>query len=899
VRALRILEDDVDTLAADGRVVHLRDLGPADLPELLALHDRASDRSIYLRYFSPNREAARRYVTTLVEPRAGRHVLGAFVGYELVGVGLFDTAGDGDDPEVPSAEFALLVADSDQHGGIGTLLLEHMVAEARGAGVRRFTAEVLASNALMLKVIHDLGFEPKQRIESGETHVEFDLVVGEPVIEAISAREESAGAASLRPLLAPRSVVVIGAGHRPGTVGHEVLRNLLAGGFTGPVYAVNPNRNSVLSVPCFPSAAELPETPDLAVIALPAEHVAAAVRACGERGVRAAILLSSGFGESGPDGAAKQDEVLAIAREHGVRLLGPNCVGVVNTDPAIRLDSTFALANRRPGPLAVLAQSGAFGIAMLEAAGAIGLGVSQFVSIGNKIDVGGNDLLLAWDNDPRTKVIGAYFESIGDPARFARIAGRIAQHKPVLVVKSGRTDVGRRAGRSHTGAAASSDLAVDALFRDSGVLRLHTMRELLDAARVLTGQPLPAGPRVAIVGNSGGPEILAADTAADAGLVVPEMDEHTVARLAELGVPASSPLDLGAAAQPGLAEDVLRIVAESPVVDAVVAVFTDVAVADPTAMLTAVAAAAAASPKPFVAVRCGSPAATLALDDEWSLPLFTFPEEAVAALGIAHRYVQRRANPPALATRPDGVDVAGARAVVDAALAGGREWLDPAECDTVLRAYGLPVCRQALAADADEAVARAADLGYPIVAKLAGNGLHKSDLGGVRLDLADEADLRAAVDELTALHGGPVLLQPMISGGTELIVGAVHDPSCGPLVMVGAGGVLTDVLEDRAFGLAPLLTERAARELVDRLRTARLLDGYRGAPFVSRGAIADVLVRVAALVDDVPQIAELDLNPLICRGEGIEAVDARIRVAEPPTHPDPLVRQLRGPRGGH
>lgn len=890
MRALRITKDDVDTLASDGRVVHIRDLGPADLPELLALHERASDRSIYLRYFSPNREAARRYVTSLVEPKEGRHVLGAFVADALLGVGMCERVDD------EAGEFALLVADTVQHGGIGTLLLEHLIAEARGAGLRRFTAEVLASNSLMLQVIQDLGFEPRTHMEHGETHVEFDLVVAEPVISAISAREESAGAASLRPLLAPRSVAVIGAGQRPGTVGHEVLRNLLAGGFTGPVFAVNPKRSSVLSVPCFATPADLPETPDLAIIALPADRVAESVRACGQRGVRAAVLLSSGFGEMGAEGAARQDEVLAIAREHGIRLLGPNCVGLLNTDPDVRLDATFAVLSGRPGPFAVLAQSGAFGAALLTAADDVGLGVSQFVSIGNKVDVGGNDLLLAWDSDPRTTVIGAYFESIGDPRRFARIARRVTRHKPVIVLKSGRTDVGRKAGRSHTAAAASSDIAVDALFRASGVLRVHTMRELLDTARVLAGQALPAGPRVAIVGNSGGPEIIAADAASDAGLVVPDLDEATIARLKDLGIDAHSPLDLGAAAQPDLVEKVLCAVAESPVVDAVVTVFTDVAVADPDAMLVAIANAAAAVDTPFVAVRAGRAPATRPLANGRSLPIFTFPEDAVTALGAAHRYARTRAVPPVLARRPDGVDVETARAVAQAALAGEREWLDADESRQVLAAFGIPICPQELASGPDEAVAAAERLGYPVAVKLAGGGLHKSDLGGVHLGLGDEAELRAAVAHLQTLDAGPVLLQPMIGAGTELIAGAVHDPQCGPIVMVGAGGVLTDVLEDRAFGLAPL-TDTEAEELIGRLRSARLLDGYRGAPFVSRPVVADVLVRIGALMDDVHEIAELDLNPLICRGEGVLAVDARIRVAEPPLHPDPLVRQLRGPRG--
>jgi acyl-CoA synthetase (NDP forming)/GNAT superfamily N-acetyltransferase len=888
---MQITADDVDSLTSDGRVVRIRELRPEDVAQVRALHERASDESTYLRFFTLNREVARDYATHLLEPEPRRCVLGAFAGTELVGLGVLDRCGD------ETAEFALLVADAAQHTGIGTLLLEHLIAEARGRGVRRFVAEVLASNGPMLHVMRDLGFAAITQTACGETHVEFSLDIADPVVSAISAREQSAGIASLESLLAPRSVVVIGAGQRPGSVGHEVLHNVLDGGFTGTVHVVNPKRDAVLGVPCVPTPAELPEAPDLAIIALPAGQVADVVRSCGERGVRAAVLLGAGFGEAGADGARLQDEVLAVARAHGMRLVGPNCIGLVNTDPAVRLDATFATLSRRPGPLAVLAQSGAFGIALLTSAGDVGLGISQFVSVGNKIDVGGNDLLLAWDADPRTRVIAGYLESIGDPRRFARIARRVSRNKPILVVKSGRTEAGQAAGRSHTAAAASSDIAIDALFRGSGVIRLQTMHELLDAARVLSCQPLPRGPRVAIVGNSGGPEILAADAAVEAGLVVAELDPETRDALRALGLPAQNPLDLGAAAQPDAAAAALRAVAASPDVDALLTVFTAVAITDTATMDDAIVAAAAQLDKPVVAVSVGAPAITRQLPGTpWQLPVFTFPEEAAAALGIAHRYAQQRAVPSALPRRPAGVDAAAARTIVERAGHDGRDWLPPEDAFRLLSSYGIPVCPHDVVCDSAEAAEAAAGLGYPLVAKLATPGLHKSEAGGVRLGIADEASLRAAVAELAVLGDGRVLLQPMIGGGTELIVGSVHDPQCGPLVMVGAGGVLTDVLGDRAFGLAPL-TDLDAASPIDSLRSARLLDGYRGAPVVDRSAVQDVIVRVAALVDDVPEIAELDINPLIARSDGLFAVDVRVRIAEPPRHPDPLVRQLRGPRG--
>lgn len=890
MQAFSIATDDVDSLTADGRVVHIRDLRAADEPAVLALHEHASDRSLYSRYFALDREAAARYVTILLKPVPDRHVLGAFLGPDLVGVGEVALDHDG------CAEFALLVADSAQHAGVGTLLLEHLVAEARGAGIRRLVADVLSTNGAMLDVIRDLGFHPQVRLRDGDVRVEFDLDVDEGVIAAIAAREETAGAASLRPLLAPRSVAVVGAGHRPGTVGHEVLRNLLGAGFTGQVYAVNPNRVSVLGVPCAPSVTDLPTTPDLAVIALPAALVADAVRACGQKGVRAAVLLGAGFSEAGPAGRARQDEVLAIARGYGLRLLGPNCIGVLNSDPEVRMNATFAAVDVRPGQFVMMAQSGAFGAGLLASAATIGFGVGQFASIGNKVDVGGNDLLLAWEHDAAVAVIGGYLESVGDPRRFVRIARRVTRRKPVLLVKSGRSEVGRRAGRSHTAAAASSDVAIDALCRAAGVVRVQTTRELLDAARVLTDQPLPAGRRVAVVGNSGGPEILAADAATAAGLDVCEFDAATAAELATLGAPVQNPIDLGAAVQADVVRGVLDVVTRAQCVDAVLTVFTDVAISDPAALLAAVGAAAASTDKPVVAVRVGRASSTYRPSpQERPLPVFGFPEEAATALGAACRYAELRDRPTSEPSRPAGLRPALAREIVRTVRLEAREWLSPEETVRLLAAYGVQSCAQAVV-DAKDVTDAAARLSYPLAVKITGDGLHKTDRGGVRLDVADETELVAAAADLAALGNGRLLLQPMVRHGTELIIGAVHDPQCGPLVMVGAGGTLTDVVEDRTFGLAPLTAADAA-DMVDRLRMARLLDGYRGAPVIPRSRVADVLVRVAALVDDVPEIAELDLNPLIGTSAGLQVVDARVRIAEPPRHPDPYVRQLRGPLG--
>lgn len=878
----------VDVLASDGRIVHLRPLGPHDGAQLRDLHARTSDRSIYLRYFSPNRAAADRYAAGLARDNGpDHHGLGAFAAERLVAVGVFDRLrGD-------RAEFGLLVADEWRHRGLGTLLLEYLVAHARSVGITAFVGEVLAVNAAMVQVVHDLGLVTNTDADSQDLHVVIPLAATERFITALAEREQAANAVSLRPLLAPRSIAVIGAGRRRGSVGHEVLRNILDGGFSGSVHVVNPHRSEVLGVASVPSPALLPEPVDLAIIALPAPAVLEAVRACGERGCRTAVLLGSGFGEVGPSGATLQQEVLAVAREHDLRLVGPNCIGVANTNPAVRLDATFGSLPHRLGPLAVVSQSGAFGVGLVAAADASGLGISQFVSVGNKIDVGGNDLLMAWAHDPWTRVIAMYLESIGDARRFVRIAARVARQKPVIAVKSGSSRAGRIAGQSHTAAAASSDIAIDALLRRAGVVRVAGMRELLAGARLLADQPLPGGPRVAVVGNSGGPEILTVDALSAEGLTVAEFGPRTRAALERIAIPARDPIDLGAEVSASDVEAALGVVTRSPDVDAVIAVFTDLAINDAPAIDTALRRVALAADTTLAVVRPGGQDASIPLPGRAAaLPVFGYPEDAAKAMGLAYRYARIRRAPVRLTTRPRGVSVARARSVVEAALEHGRSWLTPEESRALLSAYRVPMVRQRVVSGVDAVVAAADALGYPVVLKLAVPGLHKTESGGVRLDLADADAVREAAGELTADHPGPLLVQPMITGGTEFIIGAVRDPQCGPLVMVGAGGILTDLQPDRRFGLAPL-TEADADELIGELHAARLLEGYRGRPALSRVALRHILVKVGALVDDLPEISELDLNPVIGRADGWHVVDARIRIAAPGPLPDPLERRLR------
>jgi acyl-CoA synthetase (NDP forming) len=814
---------------------------------------------------------------------------------EIAGVASFERL---DDDE---AEIALIVADDCQHEGIGMLLLEHLASAARRAGVRRFVADVLTENRVMTALLRDVGFVMDSVTERDTTRVVLTLDPVERVITAIAERDRSADAASLTSVLAPLSIAMVGVSTRPASVGHQVLSNILAGGYAGSIHVVSPHHDSILGVQCVPVPAALPIAVDLAIIAVPAQHVPEVVRACGERGVKAILVLSAGFGEAGPVGKALQDEVLTIVRECGMRMVGPNCVGLVNTDPGVRLNATFADLPMEPGVLGMIAQSGAFGIAFVSAAQRCGLGVSQFVSVGNKADVSGNDLLLRWERDPGTRVIGMYLESLGDPQRFARIARRVSRSKPILAIKSGRSPAGQRAGLSHTAAAASSDAAVEAAFRSSGVLRMATMQDMIDAARVLSEQPLPSGPRVAIVGNSGGPGILAADAAAAAKLTVVDLQAGTQELLREAVPSAAStqnPVDLGAAVTPDEVRAALGVLLAAAEVDAVLTVFTHVAVTDDAQINAAVLASTAESEKPVIATEVGCPARSIPIvGTVRSLPVFTFPEPAAAALGVAYRYAQVRAEPAGLSARPADVQEEPARDLVHAALADGRTWLGPAEASRLLTHYGIRVCPQRVVRTADEAGQAGRDLGYPVAAKLAGPGLHKTELGGVRLHLRDDAALRRAFRELAAVSpdsSTDVLVQPMVGEGTEAIVGVVRDHQFGPLVMLGAGGVLVDLLDDRSFRLAPL-SAADADAMIAELRLARLLDGFRGAPVVSRAALRDVLIRVAALAADIPEIAELDVNPVVCTGDGIVAVDVRIRLDTPQFLRDPLLRQLRGP----
>ncbi|WP_432877260.1 GNAT family N-acetyltransferase [Kribbella sp. CA-245084] len=883
-----------DVLAADGSVVRIRPLREDDERALDAMNQRVSDRSIYLRFFGISRTMADEHTHHLATDRDGHVALVAEYGDALVGIASYEPLRSGE------AEMAFLLEDSVHGRGIGTLLLEQLAAVARENGVQRLRADTLVENAPMLRVFADSGFEQVRRMDSGVVELVLDTAYRPTTLERMADRERAAENRSLHRLFSPQTVAVIGAGRKPGGIGHELLRNIVNGGYTGSVYAVNPQADRVADVPAYPSISAVPRTVDLAVIAVPAERVLDVLAECGESGVGGAVVLTAGFSELGTAGRELQREMLAVARRHSIRLIGPNCLGLVNTAPDVSLNATFAEVSPAPGALAIAAQSGAVGIAALEHAGRTGLGISEFVSLGNKVDVSGNDVLLHWWGDPRTAVIGLYLESFGNPRKFGGLARMIGRTKPILVVKGGRSVGGRRAGVSHTAAAATPETAVDALFAQSGVLRMDTVEELVETARVLAVPPLPRGRRLAVVGNAGGAGILAADAAGRLGLELPEFSTAIQEQLAALGaVGCANPVDLGAAASATSLEQALRVIVAGGEVDGVVVNYAVTRAGKVEDIYAAIAAAGVQAELPIVVNCVGSAQAgpEIALADGRKLPVFPFPESAVRALAHAVQYAEWRSRPQGVVPELARVDAAGARVVVRRFFQHNPDggWLDPRQASVLLQCAGVPVIPVATASTRAQAIAGADAAGYPVALKTAAPGVvHKTDIGGVRVGLENAVQLGQAYDQITTAAGGPeVLVQAMAASGTELVVGVVRDRLFGPLVMAGSGGILTDVQADRQWRGLPL-TDLDALDMVHSLRCAPLLAGYRGAKAADQEAVLEVIHRIAWLADLVPELAELDINPLVAAPSGVSAVDIRMRLTPAEPEPDWYARHLRG-----
>jgi acyl-CoA synthetase (NDP forming)/GNAT superfamily N-acetyltransferase len=902
----------VYALLADGTTVEIRPATPADFDAVLAMYEAMSPDNTYLRFFNLSRRAAEAEAQrTCRDPSPGHVSLLALSGDVVVGCAGYYTFGataapaDQVTPGAPvapgapvtpvAAEIAFAVGEHMHHRGIATLLLEHLVSVAASHQVQAFTAETRAENTAMLKVFADAGLPVHRRYARGVVELTFpiprtdDGPALDTYLNAVAGRERLADAASLRHLFAPESVVVIGASRRPGTVGRAILDNVRTGGYLGRLYAVNPHAEPIGGIPCWPAVADLPEAPDLAVIAVPAASVLDTVEQCGRRGVQSVVVITSGLDADGCAG------LLAACRQHGMRLVGPNCFGVAV--PGIGLDATFAASHPRPGSVGLVTQSGGLGFAMVDQLSRLGIGISSFASVGNKLDVSSNDLLLWWEQDGLTKLAVLYIESFGNPRKFARTARRVGATMPVLTVHAGRSAAGQRAAASHTAAVATPLVSREALFAQAGIIATPGLGELTEVTALLATQPVPAGGTVAIVSNVGGAGVLTADACADLGLAVHHPAGQTSRKLRALlpGGTVSGPVDTTAAVSGADFRQCLELLAADEDVDAmIVLVLPTAATGD---LIAAIAEADLDVPVAAVVLNQPETVRLITRASGGQLPAYGFPEAAVSALARAVRYGAWRAEPSEPV--PDFADIrpADARALVyrflDDAPAGG--WLPPGPAAELLRCYGITLTGLTPVASEDEAVAAAAATGGPVVLKADVPGLvHKTDAGAVQLDLRTQADVRDAYRSLQSRFTGRlrrILVQPMIIGGTEVIIGVVDDHMFGPLVVFGLGGVATEVLADHAARLTPL-SGTDADQLIGSIRSARLLLGHRGTPAADLGALRELLLRVSRLADDLPEITDLDLNPVIARPDGAFAVDARVKVA--PYQPeDPYLRKLR------
>jgi acetate---CoA ligase (ADP-forming) len=698
--------------------------------------------------------------------------------------------------------------------------------------------------------------------------------------------------ASLDPVFRPQTIAVIGASRTPGTVGYEIVHNLLAEGFTGAMYPVNPKATSVHSVPAYRSIADVPDPVDLAIITVPKAHVLDVAVACGERGVRALVVITAGFKEIGGAGVEREHQLLEITQRYGMRMIGPNCLGVVNTAADIRMNATFAPIMPPPGPVSFMSQSGAMGVTILDYAAEYGIGVNHFVSVGNKTDVSGNDLMEYWAADPATRVILMYLENFGNPRKFTRIAREVTRHKPVIAVKAGRTAAGARAATSHTGALAGLDSATDALLEQCGVLRVDTVEELFDMAMAFGHLPVPEGNRVAVVTNAGGPGIIITDACEGRGLSVAELSPETQARLRQnLPEEASvrNPVDMIATATPESYRLALEAVLADPNIDAAIAAFVPpLRVRQQDVARSIVAARQAHPQKPMLAVlmgRAGLPEGRAELRDA-GIPAYIFPESAARSLAAMYRY-RRWLQRPQGTVREFEVNAEQVAGIIDAARAAGSDYLDKDDVLRILDLYGVPTLASGRAATADEAAAEARRIGLPAVLKIDSQDIvHKTDVGGVALDLRDEAAVRDAFTGMMkrvqskqpdARIAG-VTVERYVRGGRETIIGVSQDPSFGPVIMFGLGGIHVEAIGDVTFRVQPVSDVDAA-EMVRSIRGVRLLEGLRGEPPADMAVLEEMIQRVSQLVGDHPTIMELDINPFVVFESGGVAVDARIRIA--------------------
>ncbi|MBU2534871.1 MAG: GNAT family N-acetyltransferase [Chloroflexi bacterium] len=887
---------ETEVLLKDGSRILLRPIRQDDTERWLAFFQRQSQQTKYFRFqrdpgeMGP--EDALRFCTVDYNNTF------ALVGEvqkeqrkEIVAIGRYYRL-----PDKRSARVAFAIEDAYHGKGIGTKLIEWLANIARDNGIAFFKGDVLAENERMMSVLKDYGFHIDSELRGGVYHLTIPIARSRRVERKEAERERLSTVASIRNVMAPRSIAVVGASRQPGSIGQLVFRNIMEGGFAGVVYPVNPKADAIMAVKAYPSILDVPGEVDLAIIIVPTQFVAKVADECGRKGVRAIIVITDGFKERGPEGAAREEELRDVALGHGMRLVGPNCMGILTTDPEVRLNASFSRIYPPRGNIAFLSQSGAMGLVILEYANDLNMGISDFVSVGNRADISSNDLLQYWEDDPATRVILLYLESFGNPHRFSRIAKRVSAKKPIVIVKGGTTLVGSRAASSHTGALATPEVVSDALFRQAGITRVDSIQELFDVATLLSSQPLPEGKRLFIVTNGGGPGILAADASEQQGLTLSELSSETAGKLDQLikrDIRIGNPLDLTGSVTPKEFEGSLRVLAEDDNVDAVLAVFVPAAVIDSSLVeesIRRVSTLYQRRKKPLLACFMGQRGFRARLGTTGSfVPCYPFPENAVSALAKAVEYRELTKKPRGIVPRIKGIKREQARRIIETAMSRNKQrpfWLPAEDTVDLLNCYGICIVETSVAKSADKAAAIAAQAGFPVVVKLNSPSItHKTDVGGVILDLNSKNEVKTAFntikDKLAAIGRESemegVTIQKMITGGVEIIAGVTQDPTFGPLIMFGLGGVQAELLKDIVLRLHPL-TELDASEMVSSIKMASLFEGFRGAPPSDIQAMQDLLLRLSAMVEDIPQIAELDFNPVkvMAKGEGYRVVDARI-----------------------
>ena len=839
---------EADVATTDGGTVHVRPITPDDADRLVAFHGRQSPESIYFRFFSPRPRLSAAEVRrlTTVDHR-DRVAFVALLDDDLIGVARYDTLRESDEAEVA------FFIDDEHHGrGLATLLLEYLAAAARDNGLKTFFAHVLPSNRKMLGVFRQTGFEVATRFADGVIEVRFDVEATESSQAALEERERRAGASTVARLLEPRTVAVIGAGRRPNTIGHEVLRRLVAGHFAGPVYPVNPEALHVGSIRAWPSVLDVPDRVDLAVIAVPAEEVLDAVESCGQAKVGALVVVSTGFAEAGPEGEERQRALVALARRHGMRLLGPASLGVVNTDPAVRLHATFADLHLVPGTVALSLQSGSLGVGIVERAAALGLGLSAVVAVGDKADVSGNDLLAWWEDDSRTELVLLSLESFGNPRRFRRVAPRVARRKPIVALVR------------------EAPLVDDLLLAQTGVIRADGIASMLDVARLLASQPVPAGRGIAVVADSAAAGAFTAAAATAAGL-------HAV-----------TVVDVGVGAGPIDYEQALDGVLSEAGVAAALVVYSGTLSPRPTEVAEAVAAAAGRVPDKAVVASfpgLGLPGAVGAV------PNIGFPDDAARALAKVAAHGEWRRRPAGVDVEPDGADLDGARAVVATALDADRRRLTNAEAVALCEAVGLRVAPSVVVGDPEGAVAGAGVVGGagPVALKAVRRvpGA-KTEASGVALDVHGPEDVRRTYERMASTLGplmDEVVVQAMVPPGYDVAVRLVPAPIVGAAVELGPGGAIAGLVGPTARMVLPA-TDVAVRDVIDASGLADALGP------VGCNALADVVARVAHLGEEVPEVVAVELNPVIVGDDGAWCTDVAAEVDEWIPGPPEWVRRL-------